>query len=135
MVEPLEMPFDSLPDFNERADLCYRAIAFLMQPVAGWNQTSAECGETHAFATFKRSFGTLDDFYATVGNIMPGVFVQEISDDEITVRAKLPDRILSSSRDERNPDDLVRELTSRFQAVKLNSNITVVVDFVSNATK
>lgn len=135
VLEPLEMPFDSLPDFNERADLCYRAIAFLMQPVAGWNQTSAECGETHAFATFKRSFGTLDDFYSVVGNIMPGVFVQEISDDEITVRAKLPERILSHSRDERNPDDLVRELTSRFQAVKLNANITVVVDIVSNATQ
>ena len=135
VVEPLEMPFDALPDFNERADLCYRAIAFLMQPVAGWNQTSAECGETHAIATFRRSFGTLDDFYAVVGNTMPGVFVQEISDDEIQVRAKLPERILSPSRDLRNSDDLVRELTSRFQAVKLNANIMVVVDIVSNATQ
>lgn len=135
VVEPLVMPFESLPDVGERADLCYRAIAFLMQPVAGWNQTSAECDETHAFATFRRSFGTLDDFYSIAASVMPGVFVQEITDDEIQVRAKLPARILSYSRDERNPDDLVRELTSRFQSISLNANITVVVDAVANATQ
>ena len=78
-AEPLVMPFDSLPEPMERADVCYRAIGFLMQQVSGWNQTSAECGETHAFATFKRSFGTLDDFYIIAAQVMPGVFVQEIS--------------------------------------------------------
>ena len=135
VIEPLEMPYDSLPDVVERADLCYRAIAFLMQPITGWNQTSAECGETHAFATFKRSFGTLDDFYAMAESSMPGVFVQEITDDEVQVRAKLPGRLLGPSQDMRDAETLVRELTSRFQAIKLNANITVVVDMVSNATQ
>lgn len=134
-VEPLVMPFDLLPDVAERADLCYRAIGFLMQPVTGWNQTSAECGETHAFATFKRSFGTLDDFYSMAANIMPGVFVQEISDDEILVRAKLPERVPVPSRDTRDSDEMVRELTSRFQAINLDANLTVVVDAVSNETQ
>ena len=134
-VEPLVMPFDSLPSPAERADLCYRAIGFLMQPVTGWNQTVSECGETHAFATFKRSFGTLDDFYSMAANIMPGVFVQEISDDEILVRAKLPERVVAPSHETRDSDEIVRELTSRFQAINLDANMTVVVDAVSNETQ
>ena len=133
--EPLVFPFDSLPDMMERADVCYRAIGFLMQPITGWNQSSAECGETHAFATFKRSFGTLDDFYTIAGQIMPGVYVQEMNENEILVRAKLPDRVREYSRDERDPDTLVRELTSRFQAINLDANITVVVDVVSNQSQ
>ena len=134
-IEPLVMPYDSLPERGERADLCYRAIGFLMQPVTGWNQTVAECGETHAFATFKRSFGTLDDFYSVAANVMPGVFVQEINDNEIFVRAKLPERIAVPSQDTRDPDSIVRELTSRFQAINTDVNITVVVDAVSNETQ
>lgn len=134
-IEPLVMPYESLPDPGERADLCYRAIGFLMQQVAGWNQTVAECGETHAFATFKRSFGTLDDFYSVAANVMPGIFVQEINDNEILARAKLPERIAVPSQDVRDPDSIVRELTSRFQAINLDPNITVVVDAVSNETQ
>lgn len=134
-VEPLVMPYELLPEPAERADLCYRAIGFLMQPVTGWNQTSAECGETHAFATFKRSFGTLDDFYAVAANVMPGVFVQEINDNEILVRAKLPERIAIPSQDVRDTDSIVRDLTSRFQAINMDANITVVVDAVSNETQ
>ncbi len=134
-VEPLIMPFESLPDVAERADLCYRAIGFLMQQVPGWNQTSAECGETHVFATFKRSFGTLDDFYAVAADIMPGVFVQEISDDQILVRAKLPERVTRPSQDVRDADSVVRDLTSRFQAINMDANISVVVDAVANDTQ
>ena len=134
-IEPLVMPFELLPDPAERANLCYRAIGFLMQQVAGWNQTVAECGETHAFATFKRSFGTLADFYAVAENVMPGVFVQEISDDEILVRAKLPERIAVPSQDSRDADTIVRELTSRFQSINMDANITVVVDAVANQTQ
>ena len=62
--EPLVLPYDNLPDRNIRAENCYRAIGFLMQPIAGWSQTSAECGETHASANFRRSFGTLREFYS-----------------------------------------------------------------------
>lgn len=134
-IIPLDMPFDSLPDAGERAELCYRAIAFLMQPVTGWDQVSGECGEQYATAKFKRSFGTLDNFYAVASEIFPGVFVQEISDDDITVRAKLPYRSVVSSRDERVPDDVVRDLTSRFQAINLDATTTVVVDVVSNETQ
>lgn len=133
VLEPLDMPFDSLPDPVERAELCYRAIGFLMQPVTGWNQTSAECGEKYAVATFKRAFGTLEDFYTLVANSMPGVFVQEVSDDEIMVRAKLPPRPEFASQDERDADTVIRDLTSRFQAINLDATTSVVVDAVSNS--
>ncbi|MBO4746412.1 MAG: type 4b pilus protein PilO2 [Alphaproteobacteria bacterium] len=135
VIEPLVMPFDSLPDVTERADLCFKAIGFLMQPVTGWIQVSAECNETYVNATFRRSFGTLEDFYAVAADIMPGVFVQEISDNEISVRAKLPARAKAPSRDSRDADTIVRDLTSRFQAIKMNVNMDVVSDIVANDTQ
>jgi hypothetical protein len=119
----------------ERAELCYRAIGFVMQPITGWNQTSAECGEKYAVATFKRSFGTLEDFYVLVADAMPGVFVQEISDDEIMVRAKLPLRSESASQDERDAESVIRDLTSRFQAINLDATTSIVTDIVSNETQ
>ena len=134
-IEPLVMPYELLPDKMERASLCYRGIGFLMQPVTGWNQTVAECGETHVFATFRRAFGTLDDFYNVAATTMPGVFVQEINDNEILVRAKLPERIAVPSQDTRDADTIVRELTSRFQAINTDVNMTIVVDAVSNQTQ
>ena len=36
-----EYPYDNLPNVMQRAELCYKAIAFVMQPLAGWNQTFA----------------------------------------------------------------------------------------------
>ena len=134
-AKPIVPPYELLPDVAARADIRYRAIGFLMQQVPGWNQTSAECGETHVFATFKRSFGTLDDFYAVAADIMPGVFVQEISDDQILVRAKLPERVTRPSQDVRDADSVVRDLTSRFQAINMDANISVVVDAVANDTQ
>ena len=133
--EPIVMPYDSLPEMFERADLCYRAIGFLMQPITGWNQTVVECDKTHVSATFKRSFGTLDDFYVIAGDIMPGVFVQEISDDEVFARAKLPERAVSQSYDLRDIDTIVREMTSRFQSININANVVPVVDVVSNGVE
>lgn len=130
--QPIEMPYDSLPDPYERADLCYRAIGFLMQQVIGWNQTVAECDKEYASATFRRSFGTLDDFYVIASDIMPGVFVQELNDDEILVRAKLPERVVSSSYDLRDVDTIVRELTSRFQSINLDASVVPVADVISN---
>ena len=135
VIEPLVMPFDLLPDVVERADLCYKAIGFLMQPVTGWVQISSECDEKYVYAIFRRSFGTLDDFYSVAADIMPGVFVQEISDNEISVRAKLPERAPSPSRDERDADTIVRELTSRFQAIKLDVSMNITSDIIANDTQ
>ncbi len=133
--QPVVLPFDALPDPFERAYLCYRAIGFLMQPIAGWNQLDVECGNEYVSANFRRSFGTLDDFYVIAGDVMPGVFVQEMNDDELSVRAKLPERELFQSYDLRDVDTIVRELTSRFQSINMNANVMPVTDVVSNGSE
>lgn len=133
--EPLVMPFESLPNVSARARLCYKAIGFLMQPVTGWNQISADCGETYATAVFRRDFGTVDGFYSIVENLMPGSFVQEISENQISVRAKLPELPRGVSQDSRDTDTLIRELVSRFQGIDTGANIMAVVDTVSNKTQ
>ncbi len=130
--EPIVMPYELLPNPMQRAELCYKAIGFLMQPIAGWNQIDVECGETHAFVVFQRSFGTLADFYNNVAALMPGVFVQEINEDSIRVRTALPELKTSASQDERDPETLVRDLISAFQAIDTDIQTEVVVDTLTN---
>jgi hypothetical protein len=126
------MPYELLPDVAERASLCYQAIGFLMQPIAGWNQKLAECNEKYAIVEFKRSFGTLDEFYNTATELMPGAFVQEINDDTLRVQAKLPELKTVSSQDERDAETIVREITSAFQGVDSNIETQIVVDTLTN---
>lgn len=130
--EPIVMPYELLPDVAERASLCYQAIGFLMQPIAGWNQKLAECNEKYAIVEFKRSFGTLDEFYNTATELMPGAFVQEINDDTLRVQAKLPELKTVSSQDERDAETIVREITSAFQGVDSNIETQIVVDTLTN---
>ncbi|MBO5833731.1 MAG: type 4b pilus protein PilO2 [Alphaproteobacteria bacterium] len=130
--EPIVMPYELLPDAGARAEMCYKAIGFLMQPVAGWNQINVECGETHAFVIFQRSFGTLADFYQNVAQFMPGVFVQEVDENTVRVRTALPILETLSSQDERDAETLVRDVTSVFQAIDTNIQTEIVVDTLTN---
>ena len=130
--EPIVMPYELLPDVMARAEQCYQAIGFMMQPISGWNQLDVVCGETHVVANFKRGFGTLVEFYDIATELMPGAFVQEIDEDTVRVRAKLPELELESSQDERDPDTVVRDITSVFQAVDTPVDTTVVVDTLTN---
>lgn len=129
---PLVLPYEYLPDPMQRAEVCYQAIGFLMQPVAGWVQTDAECTETHANVTFRRSFGTLGEFYEVAGDLMPGAFVQEITDSEIFVRAKLPDVETSASIDEKDAQTVVREVNTLFQMMDVPVDTNVAVDIVGD---
>lgn len=130
--EPIVMPYELLPDVMARAEQCYQAIGFMMQPISGWNQLDVVCGETHVVANFKRGFGTLVEFYDIATELMPGAFVQEIDEDTVRVRAKLPELELESSQDERDPDTVVRDITSVFQSVDTPVDTTVVVDTLTN---
>ncbi|MFQ6729986.1 MAG: hypothetical protein ACLRFK_02955 [Alphaproteobacteria bacterium] len=130
--EPIVMPYEVLPDVQFRAVLCYNAIAFLMQPISGWNQTFAECNESHAIVEFKRSFGTLDEFYNVATNLMPGAFVQEINSDTLRVQAKLPEIPTVSSQDERDVQTVVRDVTSAFQAIDTDIETQIVFDTITN---
>ena len=130
--EPIVLPYEFLPSVQDRAELCYQAIGFLMQPIVGWVQTFAECAEDYATVEFKRTFGTLDEFYNIATDLMPGAFVQEINDDTLRVRAKLPDLEKFSSQDERDAGTIVRDITSAFQAIDSNLDVQVVVDTLTN---
>ena len=130
--EPLVMPYDNLPDRNARADACYRAIGFLMQPIAGWSQTAAECGETHASANFRRGFGTLGEFYNVATRLMPASFVTEQNDNELSVRATLPHVQTVASIDERDAETVLRDITTAFQSMDAEITSQIVTDYITN---
>ena len=130
--EPIVMPFENLPDPVQRAEICYQAIGFVMQPITGWNQLLATCGETYVNAEFKRGFGTLGDFYNLAGGLMPGVLVGEQSDGYLTVQAKLPNVETIASQDERDAETVVRDITTMFQGIDANIEVNIVVDTLTN---
>lgn len=133
--EPIVLPYDYLPDPEKRAQVCFQAIAFLMQPITGWEQISAECGETHASAVFKRNFGTLDDFYMIATQIMPGSFVQQESDSSLYVRATLPTVPTKASLDERDVETVARAALTAFQSAGMNAEVQMVVDTLTNGVE
>lgn len=129
---PIVPPYELLPDAGLRADICYRAIGLLMQPISGWTQTTAKCGETHATVQMKRTYGTIGNFYKVATELMPGAFVNEINEDLLTVRVKLPNLETIASVDERDPDTIIRDVMTAFQSINTSVNIEKVVDTVSN---
>lgn len=100
----------------------------------GWNQTYARCDEDYVSANFSRDFGTLNDFYEIGGDLMPGAMVQQMSENEIVVRIKLPELKTYSSIDERDQITLMRDVTTVFQQSNINANIQGVVDTVSTGS-
>jgi len=131
-VAPIDYAFNHLPNVIERAELCYKAIAFVMQPITGWGQSYARCDEEFVTANFIRDFGTLNDFYEIGGELMPGALVQQMSEDEIVVRIKLPQLKTYSSIDERDQATLMRDVATIFQQTNMNADIHGVVDTVKN---
>lgn len=131
----VEYPYEKLPNVTERANLCYKAIAFVMQPLQGWNQVYAKCDEEFVSATFVRDFGTLNGFYEVGADLMPGAMVQEISEDEVIVRVKLPKLPTYSSLDERDQETVVRDITTIFQKTNIKANIQGVMDTILNGNE
>ena len=115
-----------------RAEICYRAIGLLMQPIPGWNQTSVRCDENYATVQIRRSFGTLGDFYTVATELMPGAFVQELSDDLVSVRVALPKLDTVASQDERDADTIMRDVMTLFQGMGTNADIHAVTDTITN---
>ena len=130
--QPVDYAYNHLPNVMDRANLCYKAIAFVMQPIIGWNQTFAKCDEEYVSATFTRDFGTLNDFYEIGGELMPGAMVQQMSDNEIIVRVKLPKLNTYSSIDKRDQETLIRDITTIFQQADIKADIQGVKDTIAN---
>ncbi len=133
--EPIVLPYDTLPNVAARSAVCYQAIAFLMQPVQGWNQVFAECGETHAFVNFKRDFGTLVDFYNITADVMPGAFVVPQSENSITVRVALPKVDSVASQDERDAETILRNVYSNFQLMDADIDADIAIDVLTNGVE
>ena len=129
---PIVMPYEKLPAPGARAELCYKAIGFLMQPLSGWNQVRVECNESNAVMELQRDFGILDEFYSVAGDIMPGVFVQEINENLLRVQAKLPQLENFASQDERDAQTIVRDVTSLFQGINTDVELKIVTDTLTN---
>ena len=129
---PIVLPYEYLPDPMARAQVCYQAMGFLMQPITGWSQTNVECGETHAIAQFSRDYGTLDGFYMMATELMPASFVQQQSDNALTVRAKLPDVPTYASIDERDVETVLRAVMTAFQGIDTPADAAMVVDTLTN---
>lgn len=130
--KPMDYPYYHLPLVQDTAKLCYKAIGYVMQPVFGWNQKTTRCDSEHVYVTFVRDFGTLNDFYSVAGDLLPGGIVQQVSDNEIRVRVKLPSLPEFTSIDEREQQIVLRDISSVFQQIKMNANIRVVNDTVTN---
>lgn len=130
--EPIVLPYEYLPDPMERAQVCYQAMGFLMQPITGWNQTSVECGESYATVRFVRDYGTLDNFYMMATELMPASFVQQESEKSLTVRAKLPDVSTYASIDERDVETVLRAVMTAFQGIDTPADAQMVVDTLTN---
>lgn len=130
--KPLDYPYNHLPDVAERARLCYKAIGFMMQPVMGWNQRTTRCDMENATVVFSRGFGTLNDFYSIGGEILPGGIVDQISDNEISVKVKLPELKTGASLEERDQTTVMRDIVSVFQQIGINGSVKASSTTVRN---
>ncbi len=127
IIQPIEMPYDNLPNPTAAADLCYKATAYLMQPIVGWDQSDVICEGKYVTVNFNRDFGTLDSFYQIANSLMPGAFVQELSDSDILVRAALPQLETFASLDERDQITIGRQVMSIFQELDINAIVNNAV--------
>ena len=78
-----------------------------------------------ATVVFYRGFGTLNDFYSIGGEILPGGIVDQISDNEISVRVKLPELKTYASLDERDQATVMRDIISIFQQINVSGSVKV----------
>jgi hypothetical protein len=128
----IEYPYDKLPGVIERANLCYKATGFVMQPVMGWEQKNTVCDGEYVSVVFNRRFGTLNDFYLIGGDLMPGGIVQQVSENEMRVRVKLPELEVGPSVDERDQETLMRDIVSVFQQANLKASVKASNEVIRN---
>ena len=133
--KPLVLPYSMLPLPDARANQCYQAIGFLMQPITGWVQSRVVCDETRATAEFNRKFGSLDDFYVIASDLLPGAEAVELDDNTLSVSVALPDVERAASQDERDAETVERSVVSLFQAMHNKVKTEIVVDTLTNGVE
>ena len=68
-------------------------------------------------------------------DLMPGASVTKLDENTIRVRATLPSLELYASQDERDPDTVVRDVTTAFQGMDTNFDAQITVDILTNGVE
>ena len=126
----IQMPFDDLPSPAERADQCWRAIAYVMQPISGWAQTTADCVGLNARTHLVRTFGTLEGLYNSVGALMLNSTISENSDSDVIVNVPLPKLDGVSKTPTNSAVDIIFSVNTLFQTINSKVNIKQGTDTV-----
>ena len=122
------MPWDDLPSPADKADQCWRAIAFLSMPITGWVTESATCVDGEATAHLLRTHGTIGDLYDEVRNKMPGVVIGETGGSDVVLTAKLRPLAGSGRAPRHSADEIMTAVQSVFQ--RINGDVDFRRDFV-----
>jgi hypothetical protein len=122
------VPYESLPSLADKADQCWRAIAFLSQQITGWVVESIACKDGEANAHLLRNHGTIGDLYSEVGKKMPKVSVDETGGNDVILTAKLRPLKTSAREPEFTSDEIMTAVQSVFQ--RIDEDVDFRRDFV-----
>lgn len=121
------MPYEALPVLGEKADQCWRAIAFLAQQITGWIADSVVCADGEANAHLLRDHGTIGDLYGEVAQKMPGVSINETGGNDVILSAKLKTLAMSEQPPSYSADEIMTAVQSVFQ--RINGDVDFRRDF------
>jgi hypothetical protein len=124
----VEIPYNQLPDLSTKADQCWKAIAFLSQPITGWVVDKVSCMDGEANAHLLRNHGTIGDLKNEVLKKMPGVIVGESAGDDAILTAKLKRLNMEQKTPQFSSDEIMTAVQSIFQSI--NGDVDFRRDFV-----
>ena len=125
----VKMPYENISDVSEKAEQCFRAIAFLSQPIVGWNLDSAVCIDGEASAHLLRDHGTISDLYDEVAKKMIGTRVDETGGDDVILTAKLKSIATKTKVPKYSADDIMPAVQSVFQ--RINENVDFRKEYIN----
>lgn len=122
--ERAAMPYDNLPDALPYAEKCWKSIAYVMQPVTGWVQQSAECIDNTASARFVRTYGTLAGLHESAYALMGDVFIVENTDSDAVISVPFAPLPPAANNTPQNlTEDIVFSISSLFQTIGESANV------------
>ncbi len=126
VIQPIraDMPYDNLPDALLYAEKCWRSIAYVMQPITGWVQQSAECIDNTASARFVRTYGTLAGLHESAYSLMGDVFIVENTDSDAVISVPFAPLPPAENNTPKNlTEDIVFSISSLFQTIGESANV------------
>ncbi|MDR0967318.1 MAG: type 4b pilus protein PilO2 [Rickettsiales bacterium] len=119
------MPYENVPNSTERANQCWRTIAYVMQNIPGWKQTGAQCSGNMVNARLTRTWGTLADLHTMVADLMQNAFVSENSNDDVTISVDLSVLPRAENNELKyESSDIIFSVNSLFQTIGNNARIS-----------